>query len=89
MASAKRCVFGIGLLAAVALGGCAASAGVAGRPLVWTQPHAASETLAESELDHYHRVSVVVDHDRRALIEDFDLLFMTDRTSRLTRWHSR
>jgi hypothetical protein len=84
-----RCVVVAGLLTALTLAGCASSAGVRGRPLVWTQPHAASESLGESPDEHYHRVSSVVTHDARALVDDLDLFFMTDRTSRLTRWHSR
>jgi hypothetical protein len=33
--------------------------------------------------------ATVAEHDARALIEDLDLLFMTDRPSRLSRWHDR
>ena len=79
----------IGSLAVWSLSGCAASAGAQGRPLVWIYPHAASETMAETPDEHYHRVSSVVAQDARSLSEDLDLFFLTNRTSRLTRWHSR
>lgn len=52
-------------------------------------PHARYETVAETGEEHEHRVKSSWDHDRRALVDDLDLLFMTDRPSRLTKWHSR
>ena len=52
-------------------------------------PHAHSETFSETGDEHYQRVSRMADHDRRLLQEDLDLLFQTDRPSRLARWHTR
>lgn len=52
-------------------------------------PHAHSETLTESADEHYHRVSQIAEQDRRLLQDDLDLLFQSDRPSRLTRWHSK
>jgi len=47
------------------------------------------ETLGETGDEHRERVSTIADQDARALVEDLDLLFMTDRPTRLTRWHGR
>lgn len=58
----------------------------------WTassRPHTCMETLAEEPDEHYHRSSMILERDRRALAEDLDLLFMTDRPTRLSKWHSR
>ena len=83
------CLTMFGLLTLLALSGCARSLGAKGRPLVWENPHAASEMLSRTPEDHYEVVSRIRSHDARALIEDLDILFMTDRTTRLTRWHDR
>ena len=58
-------------------------------PRSWSYPHAMRATLTDSAEDHNERVSRILAHDRRALIEDLDLLFMTDRQGRLNRWHDR
>ena len=50
-------------------------------------PHARSATLAESGDEHYQRVSRGAERDRLLLQEDLDLLFQTERPTRLTRWH--
>jgi hypothetical protein len=64
--------------------------GCMGRSGVWiNDPHAGTETLGETSAEHRERVSTVADQDARALAEDLDLLFMTDRPTRLTRWHGR
>jgi len=52
-------------------------------------PHADYETLTQSGEDHHHSVYKAMDRDRQALIEDLDMLFLTDRPSRLTRWHEK
>lgn len=56
---------------------------------MWMYPHAGMEGLADSSAEHRQRVQSVIDHDNRALADDLDLFFMTDRPSRLTRWHAR
>jgi len=60
-----------------------------GRPSAWGYPHASMETTSETSREHYERVSSIIAADRRALAEDLDLLFQTERPTRLTRWHSR
>lgn len=52
-------------------------------------PHAKFATMTESPHEHYQRVSNIAAADGRALIDDLDLLFMTDRPTRLTRWTTR
>lgn len=89
MSRISRCltVLVVTAVACVGLSGCAASIGAEGRPLVWQYPHAASETFSQTPEEHYEWISRVRAHDARALIEDLDLVFMTDRSSRLSRWH--
>ena len=52
-------------------------------------PHARFGNLTESPHEHYQRVSNIAAMDGRALVDDLDLLFMTDRPTRLTRWTTR
>ena len=52
-------------------------------------PHSEMATAGLSSDEHHHRVMQMADLDRRALTEDLDLLFLTDRPTRLTRWQSR
>jgi len=85
----SRCAVFACFLAILAASGCATSAGAKGHPLVWTNPHAATETFAEAPDDHYNRVSRILEHDRLGLTEDLDLLFMTEKSSRLSRWHGQ
>ena len=46
-------------------------------------------THTSSARETQHRWAAVSKHDTHGLAEDMDLVFMTQRTSRLTRWHSR
>jgi hypothetical protein len=66
-----------------------AAAGCIGERGSWMYPHRNMETLAETRDEHRDRVHGVLEQDRRALAEDLDLLFQTDRPTRLTRWHSK
>ena len=84
-----RCLATLGVLSLLVASGCVTSLGAEGRPLVWGNPHAATETLSQTPEEHYQRIARIRVHDARALSEDLDILFMTDRTSRLTRWHDR
>lgn len=77
------------LLTTLVLSGCASYGGVHEGASAWAYPHARAATLAESPDDHYHRVAHILAVDRRALAEDLDLFFMTNRPTRLTRWQSR
>ena len=56
---------------------------------LWVHAHRHGETLTQTSEEHNRAVIESVDQDRRALMDDLDLMYMTDRTSRLTRWHSR
>ncbi|MDO8629008.1 MAG: hypothetical protein Q7R41_00810 [Phycisphaerales bacterium] len=81
--SAFRIVLGCGLMI------CAFATGCSSKAMATAYPHSRTETLAQDPHEHLHAVSMSVEQDRRALAEDLDLLFMTDRPTRLTRWHSR
>lgn len=87
MSRLARCVVAIGALGL--LGGCAASPGAPHPLVLFPYPHAALPTNTESGAEHHHRVTNVAFRDMRALAEDLDLLFMTDRPTRLTKWHTR
>ena len=71
------------------LSGCMAYTRAPRSTVLWAYPHATEATLTKSPHEHYQMVSNVAHRDGRALVEDLDLLFMTDRPTRLTRWHDR
>jgi len=52
-------------------------------------PHYRQQTMTQSPGDHASYISDIAEHDRRALADDLDLFFMTDRPTRLTRWQTR
>ena len=68
-------------LTSLGLTGCATKAGT-----LVGYPHATSANMTQSPHEHYQSVSFIAAQDRRALMDDLDLLFMTDRPARLTRW---
>jgi len=57
--------------------------------VLWNAPHATEATLTQSPHEHFQMAGKVAERDARALIEDLDILFLTDRPSRLNRWHNR
>lgn len=63
--------------------------GCMGRSATWAYPHSRMETGADEADDHHERVARVLERDRRNLGDDLDLLFQTDRPSRLSKWHGR
>jgi len=74
----------VSVLTAAGAAGCTSRASQ-----LWVHAHRYGETLGQTSEEHNQMAIQVADHDRRALMDDLDLVFMTDRTSRLTRWHSR
>ncbi len=72
------------VVAAACTAGCSTRAGQ-----LWVHSHRNDETLTMTREEHNQAVIRIADHDRRALIDDLDFVFMTDRPSRLTRWPSR
>lgn len=76
---------GVCMLALVSAGlaGCTTRAGQ-----LWVYPHRHEETLTMTKEEHNQAVIRIADQDRRALVDDLDLVFMTDRPTRLTRWHT-
>jgi len=43
----------------------------------------------QSAADRMHVHRQVADQDARALVDDWDMIWMMDRPSRLSRWHNR
>lgn len=87
MARALKCLSLACLPALLGIVGCAASAHEMSTAMLY--PHSMMRTGTDSPDDHYHRVARILDLDSRLLADDLDLLFMTDRSTRLTRWQSR
>jgi len=79
----------LGGLALAATAACRSQSAEPGLGVRLLYPHASRSTLTQSPHEHLQDVATVTDRDTRALIEDLDLLFMTDRPTRLTRWHTR
>jgi hypothetical protein len=55
----------------------------------WGFASSAGCTLTQTSREHSRQVKTVASHDARALVEDLDIFFQTDRPTRLTRWHDR
>lgn len=87
MARFARCM--VLALSLVVLGGCASWVPWRAGDMGSFYPHARSETLGQSGEDHEHAIRSMSAHDKRALVEDLDLLFQTERPTRLSRWHGR
>ena len=87
MARLARCFVGVCLLSI--LPGCMAYTRAPRSTTLWLYPHATEATLTQSPHEHFQAVSNVAHRDGRALVEDLDVLFQTDRPTRLTRWHDR
>jgi len=71
-------------------GALALLAGCQTRQWTWlTSPNGATQTTTQDREDHKEYVNRVAEHNRRALGDDLDLVFQTDRPTRLTRWQVR
>jgi len=57
--------------------------------VLWRYPNAECETLGQTSEEHYQSVRRIKEHERKALNEDLDLLFQTNRPTRLTQWHDK
>ncbi len=79
-----RTGLGVLVLAGVCTVGCTSRASQ-----LWVHSHRHLETTTMTAEEHNQAVIRIADHDRRALADDLDLIFMTDRPSRLNRWQSR
>ncbi|HEY3243588.1 MAG TPA: hypothetical protein VGM03_09575 [Phycisphaerae bacterium] len=60
--------------------------GIAG---VWCLGSLAGCTLTQTPHEHSRQIKAVAAQDARALVEDLDIFCLTDRPTRLSRWHSR
>ena len=87
MARLARFFVAVSLLAT--LWGCTAYTRAPKATVWWAYPHAHEPTLTQTSQEHSQAAYKVAYRDARALVDDFDLLFMTDRPTRLTRWHDR
>lgn len=89
----NRLRIAIGGLSAITLmvlaTGCQSYARSQERSVGFYYPHARGETTGETPEEHYQRMSRVSALNSRALVEDIDLLFLSDRGTRLTRWHDK
>ena len=68
-------------LTALGMAGCASKTAT---QIVY--PHSTLANMTQSPHEHYQSVSSIAAQDRRALVDDLDVFFMTDRPTRLTRW---
>ena len=86
-----RCIMSVVVLSALVLiaTGCATWARTQSAMVGFNYPHADGETLGLTGSDHRQRIARSSAHDARALVEDLDLLFLTERPTRLSRWQSR
>ena len=89
MARFVRVTLAAALLITLAVPGCAVLTRAPRSTVVLNYPHATEATFTRTPQEHYQHVSNIAAQDSRALVEDLDLLFMTDRPTRLTRWHAR
>lgn len=89
MARVVRCLALVWVLLPLALSSCASWARLQQATVGFNYPHASGEGLGLTPQEHYQAVSQSSAKDTRALIEDLDLFFLTERPTRLTRWHDR
>ncbi len=80
----------VGLLACLA--GCSAGRNAAmvanaGKLLAMSQEP--GPTISKTVGEHLHQIETVIDYDRRAIFNDLDLFFQTERPSRLSRFVDR
>ncbi len=85
-------------LACVGLGGAILmSAGCTGRAMANTayvgkiimMRHDLGPTTTQSTGDHLHSINASIELDQRAFFDDLDMLYQTERPTRLTRWTER
>jgi hypothetical protein len=79
-------------LVGVSLTGCslgATTATVADAGRVFFMSQELGPTPTQSTGDHMHSINAVIDQDARAFIYDMDLVYQTNRPTRLTMWHDR
>ena len=74
------------------LGGCKSAENSSARDSWLTSvlyPHRFTETTARARQEHHQTVKEVIRRDQEGFMDDLDLLFMTDRPTRLSKWHDR
>ena len=89
MVRSVRCSVLVCLLVSLAATGCATVASVHESSAGWLYPHANMTTAAEFGDDHSQRVARILALEKRLLAEDLDMVCLTERSTRLSRWHDR
>jgi len=84
-----RGLLGIGWVGLLVFGGCATGDQPSKSRTYFYNPFASQATMTKDSEEHYRQVAQSAHRDSRAIIEDLDLLFMTERSSRLNRWHDQ
>jgi len=79
----------LAVTSALLQGGCAAMANRREAAAPYVYPHYSAPTLTQTPEEHERTVRAVVHRDAQGLMDDLDVLFMTDRPSRLNRWQDR
>ncbi|MEE9295769.1 MAG: hypothetical protein V3W34_12520 [Phycisphaerae bacterium] len=81
----------IGLVSLTVVAGCTgrsvARIADAGKVIMMSQD--LGPTMTQSTGDHLHVINTAIDYDARAFFDDLDLLYQTNRPTRLTRWIER
>ncbi len=89
MARSARLTLAAGILVLCTVSGCATWSRTPAPLVMANYPHAAEANMTQSPHEHFNQVRNIAAQDGLMLSEDIDLLFMTDRPSRLNRWHTR
>ena len=82
----------VGLIGVCVLAGCnvgRTTAHVADAGKVVMMSQGLGPTMTQSTGEHLHTINSTIDQDARAFFEDLDMLYQTDRPTRLTRWIER
>jgi len=83
------CFCGLSALLGLAASGCGWTTKVRQDYQPYLYPHLRAETSTQTAEEHERTVRSVVRRDAIGLMDDLDLLFMTDRPTRLSKWHDR
>lgn len=74
-------------LAMICVGLGALSIGCSAERVTKMRFHSNNAGIGETSDEHYNRMLRQETHARRGLVDDLDVLFLSERPSRLTRWH--
>ncbi len=92
MRRSTGCLVLVGVAGLLFTAGCGygrAAAEVANAGKVVMMAQELGPTTTQSTGEHLHTINTVIDQDARAFFDDLDLLYQTERPTRLTRWIER